>query len=221
MSPHFREVIRQYLPMAAGAFLLSGTGLVDRAMAATLGPGSVSVLSYANKVVAVVVGLGTLALGTAVLPHFSLMVAKEDWRGIRHTIKTYVRLLLWTTIPIVIFLTFVSRPIIELVFERGRFTHSDTILVAKVQTFYFLQVPFYALSILFIRLISSLKRNKTLLWGATVSFPVNILLNILFMRWMGVAGIALSTSVVYLISCIYLGSMFVRHMRDCEKRSHG
>ena len=48
-----------------------------------LGPGSVAVLNYGSKLIAVPLGVGTTALGTAVIPYFSVMVAKNDWRQIR------------------------------------------------------------------------------------------------------------------------------------------
>ena len=100
-SPAIAEVTRQYGSMVAGAFLMSSTVLVDQAMAAMLGPGSVSTLNFGNKVVSFLLTVGSAtALGTAVLPHFSRMVAQSDWLEVRHTLRTYVRLILLTTVPL-------------------------------------------------------------------------------------------------------------------------
>jgi len=79
--------------------------------------------------------------------------------------------------------------------------------VSQVQAMYVLQVPFYALGMLFVRLISSLRANSILMWGTAINFLINIMLDYLFMSWWGVAGIALSTACVYVISCFYLGVM--------------
>jgi putative peptidoglycan lipid II flippase len=73
--------------MAAGAFLMTSSGLVDQSMAAMLPQGSVSAMSYGNKIVAVVIAIATTGLGTATLPYFSKMVAQKDWRGCRQTLK--------------------------------------------------------------------------------------------------------------------------------------
>ena len=62
-----REVIGQYAPVAAGAVLMSGSLVVNQSMAAMLGPGSVAGLNYGTKVVSFILGIGSLALGTAVL----------------------------------------------------------------------------------------------------------------------------------------------------------
>jgi putative peptidoglycan lipid II flippase len=50
------------------------------------------------------------------------------------------------------------------------------------------------------RLVISLRGNYWVLWISGLGFGLNALLNYLFMRWLGVAGIALSTSVVYALT---------------------
>lgn len=204
-TPELGQVIAQFLPVASGAVLLSSTTIVDHAMASTLPPGSVSALNYGSKVVTLLTGLGTMALGTAVLPHFARMVAHEDWAGLRETLATWIRVILLVTVPGTIGLIVLSPAVVRVIFERGAFTATDTAHVSALQAMYLLQVPFYALGILFVRTLTALQRNRFLLWGNLISFPLNAVLNLLFMRWLGLPGIALSTSVVYATSCVYLG----------------
>ncbi len=201
-----KQVARQYAPMAAGALLMSSTELVDQSMAAMLGPGSVSALNYGNKVVALIIGIGSMALSTAVFPYFSRMVAVNDWIGVRHTLKTYARLVLFVTVPMTLVLFYLSDPIVALLFERGAFTAGDSRLVGQVQALYILQIPFYVLGIMGVRLLSALKKNQILMGISAVNLATNIVGNYVFMRYLGVAGISLSTSVVYAISMslIYL-----------------
>lgn len=108
------------------------------------------------------------------------------------------------TVPLTLGLLYFSEPLVRVLFERGAFTAADTHLVAKVQTLFLLHIPFYTLSILLVRLISSLQANHLLMWGAVISLVINIVLNYVLGLWLGVAGIALSTSVVYLVSFCYL-----------------
>lgn len=200
MTDNVRVVMGQYAPMIAGSFLMSSTVLVDLAMAAMLEPGSVATLNYANKVVALLLGVGAMALGTAVLPHFSRLVGSEDWTGLRYTFKTYARLIIFTTVPVTVLLFLFSEPIIALLFERGAFTEQDTQLVAQTQAYYLLQLPFYMLGILGVRLISAMAKNEILMKISFVNLVVNIIGNYLLMQYFGVAGIALSTAMVYALS---------------------
>lgn len=203
MNPEIRNVINQYLPMVAGAFLMSSTGLVDQAMAAMLDPGSVAALSYGNKIISFIIGLGAMAVGTAVLPYFSRMVAEQNWSGVHHTLKTYSRLISLVMVPLTVVLFFMSETIVHFLFERGAFTFKDTKVVGQVQAFYVLQIPWYMCGILAIRLISALQMNQILLLAAALNLIINVGLNYIFMQWFGVAGIALSTAFVYLLSFLY------------------
>jgi putative peptidoglycan lipid II flippase len=199
-----KEVIQQYLPMIAGAFLMSSTWVVDQAMAAMLRPGDVAALSYGNKVTSFITGLGSMAIGTAVLPYFSSMVAGSRWDEVKNTIVVYLKLIVIVTVPLTLIMIVFSAPLIEVIFQRGAFTSADTALVGKVQAFYFLQIPFYIMGILIVRLISAIRANQILMWAAVMNLMTNIILNLVFIKIWGVAGIALSTSVVYLLSFIYL-----------------
>jgi putative peptidoglycan lipid II flippase len=205
-----RQVIGQYLPMVAGAFLLSSTLLVDQSMAAMLGPGSVAALGYSNKIPATLIGIGALALGTAVLPYYSKMVAKEDWKGIDHTLKTYRWKLIQVSLPLTLGFYYFSEPLVRILFERGAFTSADTVLVGKVQAVYMLQVPFFLLTTLIVRLISSLRYNKLMMYGSMISLPLNIVMNFVFMKYFGLAGIAMSTVLVYAVSFLFL-SIGLKH----------
>jgi len=213
-----RQVLRQYVPMLAGQFLASGSLLVDQSIATTLGSGSVAALSYGNKIVAALMGVGSLALGTAVLPYFSKMVAADDWSGVRNTLKTYGCLILLATIPLTLALVYLSEPLVRLLFQRGAFTAEDTSLVSQVQIFYLLQIPIYMLVVLIVRLISSLRANKLLMWAALGNFSLNLILDYVFSLFWGVAGIALSTTVVHTVSLCFLSYTLLRLMRGRETR---
>ena len=211
-SPAIRQVIRQYLPMVAGALLMGGTTLVDGAMAAMLDPGSVASLNYGNRIVGVFLVITSTALGTAVFPSFSKLVSIGDWLEIRRLLKSYIGLILSVTVPLALLLAFNSEPLVRLLFERGEFSETDTQLVGRIQAVYGLQMPFFVCGILFVRLISSMMSNHILFLVSFMNLLLNIVLNYLFIQYFGVVGIALSTVCVYCISCVFLVSMVYRNL---------
>jgi putative peptidoglycan lipid II flippase len=216
LDPHLRQVAGQYVPMLAGTLLMGTTDLVDQSMAAMLEPGSVSALNYARKVVSVFIVLGAVPLSTAALPYFSQMVAKRDWAGCRRTLSTYSKSILAVTVPATLGLVFFSRPLIRILFQRGAFTAQDTSVVSGVLIFLSLQIPFFMLCSLAVRVISALKRNSVLMLIATVNTILNVVFNLIFMRYAGVAGIALSTSVVYLIACFMIYGWIIALMTKLQ-----
>jgi len=217
-TPELKRIALQYLPMVAGAVLTSSSWAIGQAMAATLPAGSVATLNYGNKVVGIIAEISATAIATAVLPHFSLMVARREWPAIRRTFRVYSRLIALGVVPVVLVLIVSSSTIVRLLFERGAFTATDTGLVASVQSYYLLQLPFVMIGVLLVRLASSLQKNQILLLGAAITLPVNVVLNLVLMRWLGVAGIALATSAVFLVSCCYLALSLHRALKIHESR---
>jgi putative peptidoglycan lipid II flippase len=204
MDAHVKQVAGQYMPMISGALILSSTSLINQGMAATLTSGSVAALNYGNKLIAVPIGIATTALGTAVIPYFSTMVARNDWAGIRHTLKRFFGLIFGTSVPFVVAFILISEPLIRLLFQRGSFTAEDTHLIARIQVLFALQIPFYVAAIMVVRLISAMLANHILMIGNIISLLLSVSLNYLFMKKLGVAGIALSTSCVYMVSFLFL-----------------
>jgi len=212
LDSEVRNVLQQYAPVLAGSLLMCSTTVVDQAMAAMLPSGSVAALSYGYKIVGLIVAIGATALTTAALPYFSHMVADADWAGCRHTLKRYTALVLGTTVPLTLALIALSHPLVRLVFQRGAFTSMDTDLVSRVQQCYFIQVPFYMCGMLFVRFLSSIRRNDVLMYGSAISLALDISLNLVLMRKMGIAGIALSTSLVLFTSFVFLGVCTIKFL---------
>lgn len=205
-----RAVLRQYAPMFAGSFLMCSTTVVDQAMAAMLAGGSVAALSYANKTIGLVLAICATALSTATLPYFSQMVTRQDWAGCKHTLKRFAAVVIALTVPFTLALIAVSTPLVRLLFQRGAFTGADTALVGKVQAFYAIQIPFYLCGMLFVRFLSAARRNELLMYGSALSLILDVALNFELMKKLGVAGIALSTSLVYVVAFLFLGAFCIK-----------
>mgnify|MGYP001584190790 FL=1 len=214
ISPAVKLVLQQYAPTVAAVFLMSGTGLVSQSMAAMMSPGSVSALSYGNKITSLLLGIGGLAVSTAIMPHFSRMVAKRDWQSLRHTILTYSRWLLVGTVPVTAALIYYSEPVVAFVFQRGAFSAEDTHLVGQIQAMYLLQLPLYVASIIFTRLISALKANELFMWGNAINLSMCIVLTYVLMQTFGILGVALATSLMYCISSGYLIFFSLRRLKQ-------
>jgi putative peptidoglycan lipid II flippase len=184
---------------------MSATTIIDQTMAAWLPSGSVSALGMGTKLSALVMSVGALALSTTLLPHLSALAAREDWTALRSIMQRVTLVILGLTVPLTVALIVWSAPIVGALYQRGAFTAADTQLVAQVQSAYLLQLPVHLLGILYVRLISALGANRLLTISAAISLSINVVLNLIFMQWIGVAGIALSTAAVYLMSCTFLG----------------
>jgi putative peptidoglycan lipid II flippase len=217
MTEATREVGRQYGPVLLSGVVASGGLLVDQSMAAMLPAGSVSTLVYASRFVSVVVTLLAGAVSTAVTPHFSRMIARQDWAGCRSTLRTWVRLTLLVSAPLAASLMAGSHLLIRITLQHGAFGPRDTAAVTPVLAMYALQIPFFVSSRVFYRFLLAIRRADLILYCGILNLVLDIVLNVILMRLFGVAGIALATS-IWTVCTFFLLWYWTRKLLRRESR---
>ncbi|MGA2652098.1 MAG: lipid II flippase MurJ [Terracidiphilus sp.] len=204
MTEATREVAHQYGPILLSSVVASGGLLVDQLMAALLPAGSVSALAYANRFVSVVLLLQAGAISTAVTPYFSRMIAAEDWAGCRHSLRVWVGITALISVPLAAALIGGSHMLIRVTFQHGVFGTHDTGVVAPVLAMYAIQIPFFVCSRVFYRFLVAMRRTDLILYCGMINLGLDIVLNLVLMRWFGVAGIALATSLWTVSTFLFL-----------------
>jgi len=204
MNAATREVAHQYGPVLLSSVVASGGLLVDQSMAAMLPAGSVSALVYANRFVSVVITLLAGAVAAAITPYFSSMVARKSWDECRHTLRSWLGITALVSIPIAIVLIVGAHLLVEATFQRGAFGADDTAVVTHVLTMYAIQIPFFVCSRVFYRFLLTMRRTDLIFYCGALNLGLDVVLNLVLMRWFGVAGIALATSLWTMSTFVFL-----------------
>lgn len=197
-------LIAACLPLVIGSMLHFGTEMVDQSMASMLGEGSISELKYGNRIVAMVFGVLTIPLSQVVFPQLIHRVESRDWAALQRMTRQMAICLFVISIPLTAVLILFSQSIVAWSFERGKFSRESTMQVAAVQVMYALQLPFYLVSILLVRLAMALRLNRLMLIGGALNLGINASMNWILMKSLGVTGIALSTAIVYFGSVVFM-----------------
>jgi putative peptidoglycan lipid II flippase len=108
------------------------------------------------------------------------------------------------SLPITIGLIAASHWLVRLAFQHGAFGPRDTAVVASVTAMYAIQIPFIVSSRVFYRFIIAMRRTDLALTCGMLNLILDVALNLVLMRWMGVAGIALATSLWTVSTFLYL-----------------
>lgn len=199
------SMIRQLPPKISSSFLSVMNNFIDQFFAGQLIVGTLAALSYANRIPAFGVTLVIMSLGNVLLPHFSRL-ANEN---LKMTYLYLFKVLKWV-FGIMLIATligiFISDWIVELWLERDQFTHADTLKVSAIQQIYLLNVPFYLCTLIIVKFLTSINKNGFMAWISLFNLIVNITLNIILIKYYDVFGLAMSTSLVLIISsCFYFG----------------
>ena len=204
MTQSTREVGGQYVAVLLSGLVASGGLLVDQSMAAMLPAGSVSALAYAGRFVSVALALLGGAASSASAPLFSEMVARNDWSGCRRALRKWAMASAVVSTLVAGALILAARLIVRLTFQHGVFGPRDTSAVSSVLIMYALQIPFFVSSRIFYRFLLAMRRSDLVFYCGLLNLVLDVALNLVLMRWMGIAGIALATSLWTMSTLIFL-----------------
>ena len=161
--------------------------------------GAVSQLFYSQRLYQFPLGVLGISLATAIFPVMSSEAAKKDFEALARSISRGIRGAVFIALPATAGLLLVRSLAISVIYERGRFTSSDTILTARVLLFYSLGLCGFFMQQVVIRAFYSIQDSKIPARSAVVAVCVNIVLNLTLIWFIGTAGLALSTAL-----CSYL-----------------
>lgn len=206
------QVMLKQVPAKISSSLIHGLNpIVDQYFSAQLTVGALATLNYGTKIPVVVLGLVTIPISNTLLPYFSQKAVEG-----RKVLYSYLHRVLGTGLGVMsiaaIALILLSKLIITIVFERGTFTSDNTAEVYVIQQLYLIQLPFYVSAIVMNRYLNAINKNNFLVLSSLVNLVMNIVLNYIFLKWMGIKGIALATSVVYFVNALII-YIYIRKLK--------
>jgi len=166
--------------------------------------GAVSHLFYAQRLYQFPLGVLGIALATAIFPVMSSLAAKKDLPALNKTISQGLRWTIFIALPATAGLLLVRNQIVAVLFERGKFTETDTTSTAIVLSFYAFGLCGYFLQQILTRAFYSMQDSKIPAKSALAAVVINIALNLSLVWSMGTAGLALSTAICSYIQVIIL-----------------
>ncbi len=186
-------------PAAFGGAIFQINVLVDRWLASFLPEGSISYLYYANRLVQLPHGVLSLAIVSAALPVLSDYGARRKTEpgageAERNALLEAARLTLFITIPASFGLIALAPPIMEVVFERGAFTHAHTLETAAALRAYAAGLAFFGAARLLAGVFHARLDTRFPVRCANLGVLANVVLSVALMFPFGFVGLALATS---------------------------
>ena len=205
-DPGVRAVLRLMAPATIGAAAVQINVMVSTNFASALGDGAVSWLNVAFRFMQLPIGLFGVAVGTVALPTAARQVAAADRDGFRSTVTRALRLVLTLCVPAAVGLAVLSRDIVGVIYEHGRFTPRDTAMAAQALVAYSFGLAGYANVKVLVPAFYALGDARTPAAVAVFSIVVNALLAWVAVHVLGLgpSALALVTSIVALMNFLVL-----------------
>jgi len=209
-SPIFLKFIKTSSYLVIGMIIIAFNPIVDKTMASWLGPGSVSLLEYAERLYQIpltLVGSGFLVV---ILSHWSDSFFQDNDKVFRQKVITATKIAGIIAFLITFLLLFLNYPLVNFVYGYGKLSVHHLNLVSGIWMCYLIGFVPTILGFLFSRAHLAKKNTKLLMAIGISNFILNISFNFIFIGPFGISGLALSTTITHFILAFVLYYFLVK-----------
>jgi putative peptidoglycan lipid II flippase len=141
-APVLGQTGKLLLAPLAGLFLRQGVTLAERILGSYLPAGSLTALSYANRLNTIVAGVFFDGITKASLPSLAERWQRGATPAARAELASLLKLMATAALPVGLAVAALSTPLIRLFFERGQVDPQAALLLGTVLGVYSLSLPF-------------------------------------------------------------------------------
>ncbi|TFE68857.1 murein biosynthesis integral membrane protein MurJ [Methylacidiphilum sp. Yel] len=176
--------------------------------------GARSWLNCAFRLMQLPIGIFGVAIATVTLPSVSRQDARNDRKAFGQTLESSLRLAFFLTLPAAMGLIFLSDQIIALIYQHGRFLHSDTMQTAYALKAYAIGLTGYAGIKVINPCFSALNKPQIPLRVTLIGIGINLVSNFILVKLFsfGHVGLALTTSLVSLLNFLQLSYLIGKYI---------
>ncbi len=187
-----RTLFRRMIPVLIGAGVLQINVLVNTQIASYISEGAVSFLYYADRVSQLPLALIGTAMGVVLLPSLSKFLRDGEIEKSVATQNQAIWVALFLALPAAVGLGLLAEDITRVLFERGEFTESDTVAVARALQAFAFGVPAFVLAKLYTPSFYAAEDTKTPVKIAAFCIAANIFISLLLINAFGFDHLALA-----------------------------
>jgi len=202
--PGVHDVLGRMAPALLGVSVAQVSLLINTQIASHLATGSVSWLTYADRLMEFPTGLLGVALGVVLLPQLSAAQGRGDAAAYSEMLDWGLRLVVLLALPCAVALVVFASPLVAVLFHYGRFTDADVAQCARAVMGWGAGLT----GLIAVKVLApgfyARQDTKTPVKIALGVLAATQLMNTLFVPWVGQAGLSLSIGLAAMLNAAFL-----------------
>ncbi len=194
-----------FAPILLAAGAQQGCILAERMFASFLDEGSITMLSFAFRIVTIPLTLYALSVLSVLFPRFVSSWSDNDLSGHAAVIRKGLLATLLFLVPATVVLCSFPQTVVSVLLERGQFGAAQTDATASLVILYALGLPAMGLALLWGRALLSQHQSRLFLVITLVSSAFTISLDALLYRPYGAEGLAFAFSSGAALQAVFMG----------------
>ncbi len=211
---HLREVIRLLIPNGLSMSVNYAGTIVDAAFASLAREaGSLPAVHNAFLLIGLPIRLLGMAIGSAAFPRLAAHAAAAEWPQMRRTLLRALCVAAGLATPILLGLILLGRPLLQILFERGRFDAAAGALTYSVLVAYAVALPAYVATEILSRGLIALYDTRTPLLTNLLQLGGRVAIILLLLDDLGVVAIPIAFAITSTLEALVLGAVLHRKLR--------
>ena len=215
-----KQFLKQCLTMMGAAISDGMNPVVDRGMASSLGPSSVSKLDYSLRLCAIPEALTGVTM-PVLLSHWAMISSSENTKQLQQSVWRAVVVVIVLMVPFLLCFYLFRSTIVSILFGRGELSFEGQSHIASLLGIYLIGMLPRLISRLLIRAHLARQDHLTVLIATLIRLTLNPILNWIFMSHWGLEGIAWSTALLSYPICVFIAVEFWRKTKPYENTLDG
>lgn len=192
---NIKKVFSLSIPVLVGVSVNQINVLIDRTIASQISVGGISALTYANRLNWFVQGVIVMSVANVMYPTISKMVVDKNLIGLKKVLSECITAISLLVVPATVGAIIFAKPIVALLFGRGAFDAEAIEMTSNALVFYSIGMLGIGLREVLSRVFYSFQDTKTPVINAALGMLLNIILNIVLSKYLGISGLAFATSI--------------------------
>lgn len=215
-----RDVVKMMSIRNIGLAVEQINDSVSLALASLISYSSVTLITFAQHLQFVPIGLFGATMAQAALPVLSAARSRGEMDNFKSTLLTTIHQILFLTLPAAAILIVLRIPVVRLTFGAAQFSWIDTVLTGRTVALLALSIAAQSLIFLLVRAFFAIKDTRTPVLVSFVNVAINISLCWLFVQiWhLDVWSLGLAFSVSANVSLILLMVLLDRRLGGLDRR---
>jgi putative peptidoglycan lipid II flippase len=207
-----REYLLLSLPLVIGVGMSYSNEILFRFFSSYLEKGDTASINYALRTMGAVVALFGQASGVAFFPYLSRFALEGKFSEISILLNKAITRIALFCIPLSALCIVLSRQIIAILYEHGRFTEVSTERTAPVFALYMVGAFAFSVAVFVVRPFYAIRKMYTPMVVSTLIAVASLPLYYFASKWWGARGVASSATAGMILQFLILyGIWFQRH----------
>lgn len=212
-SNEIKTLFKRIAPGVFGAGIYQINMMVDTILVSLVGTGAISWLYYANRLQQLPLGVVGAAIGVALLPILSKQLKAGQISEANQTQDKAIEYGALMSIPAAVIMIVLATPLVNILFQHGKFGTLQTVMTAKAVIAYAVGLPVYVMVKAMTPNFFARCDTKTPVKYSVVVLFANLLFAVLLMKPFGHVGIAAATTLAAFVS-------FYQYVHGLKKRKY-